>query len=166
MIDQSKIICGVYKLFYMGKVVYVGQSKNINKRLQAHAADEAKIFDDWSFQIYSEEELDKEEARLIKKYKPIFNRKHNDQKIVNSIKAKKMIQLTKLHADSSINIGNSIINLCNNYGYSLGEYALKTGIAQSSISTIKSTNKCHTDTLQKLALDMPVSEFIKLGEGK
>lgn len=65
-----------------------------------------------------------------------------------------------------MNLKKSIEKLAHLKEMKLGEYAEAVGIAQSSISTIKSTNKCHTDTLQKLALDMPLHEFIKIGMEK
>lgn len=63
-----------------------------------------------------------------------------------------------------MNITKSIEEIIYLKKINLGEYATRTGIAQSSISTIKKKGVCSTKTLPALALDLPVSEFIKLGE--
>jgi len=72
---------GIYKLYFNGKVVYVGMStNNCMNRVNNHWNDNKKIFD--SFDInplpnLSNKQLAKKEKSLIKKYKPVFNIVHN-----------------------------------------------------------------------------------------
>lgn len=65
---------GVYFLHLEGRVVYVGQAKNVWQRLGQHMADGQKRFDSVSFIPCSLARLDKTERRFIQKFLPDENR--------------------------------------------------------------------------------------------
>lgn len=63
-----------------------------------------------------------------------------------------------------MNINKSMKEYMHCKGLNLTQYGILINIAQSSLSVISRKNACSTRTLSKLAHDMKVSDFIKLGE--
>jgi len=67
----------IYQLFLKNKIVYIGQTVNLNKRISEHVADN-KIFD--SYNVFKHvENIDDRlqlEAALIKLHKPKYNKTH------------------------------------------------------------------------------------------
>lgn len=66
-------VIGVYFLICDGKIVYIGQSVNIFKRLYEHKKDQTKIWDKYAYIECEAGELDIVEALYIFKYEPIYN---------------------------------------------------------------------------------------------
>lgn len=70
----SECATGVYFLLQGKKVVYIGQTKNIKSRLQAHKEDRSKVFDNVRFiDGVPVDLLDAVEAYYINKVKPKYN---------------------------------------------------------------------------------------------
>ena len=66
-------VVGVYFLVKDEKIVYIGQSTNIFKRLYEHKKDKTKVWDSYSYIECSAGELDIVESLYIFKYEPIYN---------------------------------------------------------------------------------------------
>lgn len=66
-------VVGVYFLIQNEKIVYIGQSTNIFKRLYEHKKDKDKSWDAYSYIECSAGELDIVESMYIFKYEPIYN---------------------------------------------------------------------------------------------
>lgn len=64
--------CGVYFLLLAGRIVYVGQSKNVWQRVMQHKAS-GRAFDSFCWQPCEPSKLDDLEAHCIRKYKPPYN---------------------------------------------------------------------------------------------
>lgn len=69
---------GIYHLFFEGRLVYVGMSKNLRKRLVYHFKDKDMIFDGVLHFVMEEPEYTLEdvlrlESKMIKVHKPPFN---------------------------------------------------------------------------------------------
>jgi predicted GIY-YIG superfamily endonuclease len=60
----KSIVCGIYFLIRGERIVYVGQSKNVLRRIGRHV-DNGKIFDSFSFCPCAESDLDRLEAAYI-----------------------------------------------------------------------------------------------------
>ena len=69
---EYKKTCGIYFLTCNGDVVYVGQSKNCEQRIQQH---KDKIFDGYYIKELPLEDIDSEEEKYIYKYAPIYNKR-------------------------------------------------------------------------------------------
>lgn len=67
-------VCGIYFLISAGKVVYIGQSKDVLTRLASHMRGEEKEFASFSVLEAEPEQLNELEARYIAKYDPIYNK--------------------------------------------------------------------------------------------
>ena len=65
-----------------------------------------------------------------------------------------------------MNITKSIKEVLHRKGLSQTDFAIKCGMSQSQLSTLMSSGKCKSTTLETLAEEagMEVSAFIKLGE--
>lgn len=68
-------IVGVYFLINKGKIVYVGQSRNVHARLAVHL--DEKCFDSASVIPCKISELDEVELFYIRKFRPALNVTHN-----------------------------------------------------------------------------------------
>lgn len=77
---------GVYVLWYKRKVVYVGQSKDIEKRIKVHQRDHTA----WKWNMFSviTGELEYErrmiEAMLINYYQPLYNKESTNESYAHS----------------------------------------------------------------------------------
>jgi len=86
---------GVYLLLKSKKVVYVGQSVDIERRIKEHRADN-KDFDDYSIVQCSKELLNTTEEAFILQHNPILNiRKAEITIISESSKKEKLRQYSK-----------------------------------------------------------------------
>lgn len=65
------LTCGIYFLVRDGVVVYVGQSKNVHRRINDHKS--GKEFDRINVIECLEKDLDQLEALYIKKFRPLLN---------------------------------------------------------------------------------------------
>lgn len=74
-IDYKPTRCGVYFLLDGGRVVYVGQAKNVNQRLKMHKIDPDKAFDSYAWVACEEEHLDTLEALYIMSLRPALNKR-------------------------------------------------------------------------------------------
>lgn len=68
-------MCGIYFLKHNNIVVYVGQSKNIRKRIKEHLGEKTKVFNDFTFILCPPNLLNETETAYIYKHDPLFNRK-------------------------------------------------------------------------------------------
>ena len=71
---------GIYHLFNDDKLVYIGMSKNIRKRLIEHLRDDAKVFNNVLWFCTGERTIDKVfeiERNMIKYHNPILNIQHS-----------------------------------------------------------------------------------------
>ena len=65
---------GLYALYRYGKIVYVGQSNNILRRIGEHAGDGQKDFDSFScIRCDNKNERDELERHWIMKFRPEYN---------------------------------------------------------------------------------------------
>jgi hypothetical protein len=64
---------GVYFLYRDGIVVYVGQARDIRRRVASHMADGVKDFDSVSFIPFAVDKLLSAEARYIRRLRPMYN---------------------------------------------------------------------------------------------
>jgi len=64
---------GIYLLKQDEEVVYVGQSKNINKRIKSHITKGSKKFNSWSCFECKKSLLDSTEIMYIQALNPIYN---------------------------------------------------------------------------------------------
>lgn len=65
---------GLYALRRWGKIVYIGQSNNILRRIGEHAAEGVKEFDSFSYiRCDDKRERDRLEAHWINYFKPKYN---------------------------------------------------------------------------------------------
>jgi GIY-YIG catalytic domain len=84
-VDVSAILwSGIYFLLRRGTIVYIGQSRNLHARINAHCNSKGKIrqgrrilFDQILVQHCALEDLDDIERDLIHRYKPFHNKEHN-----------------------------------------------------------------------------------------
>lgn len=66
-------LCGVYFLFKQGELVYIGQSRNLIRRLDGHHAEKGRdFFDSLSFLPVAPELLDIVESWYCLTFKPTF----------------------------------------------------------------------------------------------
>lgn len=74
--DMVPNCIGIYHLFSDDKLVYIGMSKNIRKRLIEHLRDDSKVFNNVLWFCTGERTIDKVfeiERNLIKLHNPILN---------------------------------------------------------------------------------------------
>lgn len=64
---------GIYFLYKDSKIVYIGQSIRLKRRVQNHLSIGIKDFDDCSVEYLPEERLLEEERKLINFYSPKYN---------------------------------------------------------------------------------------------
>lgn len=75
---KNPIIKGVYFLIFKDKIVYVGYSKDILKRVKAHNKDIKKIFNKISYVTYEDDEqMKNDEREYIAYIKPRYNKRDN-----------------------------------------------------------------------------------------
>lgn len=72
--DETYSKSGVYFLWRVGVIVYVGQSKNMTDRIVQHLGDALKAFDHVSCLPCPSMALDKTERHYIEKFMPKYNR--------------------------------------------------------------------------------------------
>jgi len=75
-IDREFFLKDFYCIYYLydkNTIVYIGKTKRPADRLMQHAKSE-KVFDSISIQYCHKDELEKTETRLIRKYKPKYNK--------------------------------------------------------------------------------------------
>jgi len=90
MQDREQIsirnLCGIYILYDLNEAVYVGQSKNILRRVLTHMNNEDKIFDSFQFIRYDITTLNAREKYWIKKLEPKYNRmsRNTSNKLANT----------------------------------------------------------------------------------
>ncbi len=70
---SNKALCGIYFLINLNKIVYVGQSTDIEYRVSTHRLTGEKKFDSWSYQLFEERELNDAEAEYIVQLAPLYN---------------------------------------------------------------------------------------------
>lgn len=78
---------GIYHLKLDGKVIYIGQSLNINKRVQSHRMD-GKIFDGYEIFECEVKDLDELEKGAIVEFAPLLNKSLNPKNASNTNLAK------------------------------------------------------------------------------
>lgn len=66
-------ICGIYLLYKDDKVVYVGQSTNVNTRIKTHLSQGLKDFEKYIWFECEKDDLVKVEKEYINKFKPFYN---------------------------------------------------------------------------------------------
>jgi len=74
--DVIPDVQGIYHLFYKGRIVYVGMSKNLRGRLLYHIKDPDKVFDAvlwFDMQDYSIEQVLNYERKMIMHHVPPLN---------------------------------------------------------------------------------------------
>lgn len=87
------MIIGIYLLKRKNKVVYVGQSKNVHRRIGQH---KDKTFDSYEIIECSESLLNCTEEFYILSHNPIYNKKRAEIKVsCNSMKEKRKINKIK-----------------------------------------------------------------------
>jgi hypothetical protein len=74
-VDYKPRLSGVYFLLQGNHVVYVGQAKNVKKRLAMHKADPDRVFDSYAFLPCDEKDLDTLEALYIMHLRPKQNKR-------------------------------------------------------------------------------------------
>ncbi len=65
---------GIYYLLKDGVIVYIGQSKNMRKRIGSHLAQGEKDFDSYHTQKCPEEKLHHYETKAILRFRPAYNK--------------------------------------------------------------------------------------------
>lgn len=79
---EVKRIRGIYFLYKVKELVYIGQSKHILARLCRHLFERTKEFDSYSYlEINGNISLNEVEENLIRKYKPTLNICYNKNKV-------------------------------------------------------------------------------------
>jgi len=111
------IIQGIYFLIINDKIIYVGQSKDVYKRINAHRDD--KIFNKFSYIKIEESNLADLEAHFIYHLKPEKNLNLPQNKYYKTI-----TQIKQIH-NLNIPIINKWINKKNIHGNGKGYYQLK-----------------------------------------
>lgn len=74
-VDYKPLLSGVYFLLSGGRVVYVGQAKNIKARIRQHKEDPNKVFDAYAYLPCEVEYLDTLEALYIMHLRPAQNKR-------------------------------------------------------------------------------------------
>ena len=69
----------IYYLWKGNEIVYVGQTKTGILRILAHISD-GKEFDSFSFRVVKPWNIDFEEKKEIRRLRPKYNKKHNDER--------------------------------------------------------------------------------------
>lgn len=69
--------CGVYFLFLRRRIVYVGQSVNVLRRIEEHFT--RLHYDAWAWLPVPRAELDAAERHFIKKHQPPYNATYTDR---------------------------------------------------------------------------------------
>ena len=75
-LENSRLLCGVYFLFILDELVYVGQSTNIRSRIAAHQQENKINFDSVFYIEVDEDKLIQVEKGYIVKYDPKYNQTH------------------------------------------------------------------------------------------
>jgi hypothetical protein len=75
-IDPKKIerLCGIYFLFFIKDLVYIGQSRDIFARIRSHMKEGQKQFTRFAYIECLQVDLDSVERDLILTYKPRYNK--------------------------------------------------------------------------------------------
>lgn len=93
-------VVGVYFLIKDGKIVYIGQSTNIFKRLYEHKKDMQKQWDSYAYIECSAGELDIVESLYMFKYEPIYNSfSHEPNYLYDSVDKPKYKRSTPIYLD-------------------------------------------------------------------
>lgn len=71
---SQNVECGVYFLFQVGRLQYIGQSVRVRTRITEHRAEARIPFDHWAALDLPAEVLDFVEAAHILRYRPPYNR--------------------------------------------------------------------------------------------
>jgi excinuclease UvrABC nuclease subunit len=79
-------ITGIYFLFNLDEVVYIGQSKNINSRIAQHISENEKEFDCFSFITCNKNQLNKLEEKYIFHHSPLYNKTLTKQHQVKKLR--------------------------------------------------------------------------------
>lgn len=74
-VDYKPLLSGIYFLLSDGRVVYVGQAKNIKARIRQHKEDPNKVFDAYAYLSCEEEYLDTLETLYILHLRPTQNKR-------------------------------------------------------------------------------------------
>ena len=76
--DLAGNVQGIYFLFYLDELVYIGKGWNCFLRVAEHTRkDSDKIFSSWSFlPVEDKDEMKDLEKQLIQKHKPKYNVQH------------------------------------------------------------------------------------------
>lgn len=72
----DSVIAGIYCLLQDEKIVYIGQSKSVIRRIGWHLSTNKKKFNKFSFLVLKHRRDDLE-AELIEKFQPKYNRQCN-----------------------------------------------------------------------------------------
>lgn len=75
-------LVGIYFLYKNNKIVYIGESNCIISRVSQHFKDNTKNFDSFTFREHNGTAKARKqlEKKLIKQYKPKYNKTHNTPK--------------------------------------------------------------------------------------
>jgi excinuclease UvrABC nuclease subunit len=74
--ELMPVLSAVYFLFDGDELVYIGESRDVFFRVRTHFLDPDKTFDRWTFIEADECERKIAEKKLIRRYKPKYNRAH------------------------------------------------------------------------------------------
>jgi len=83
IINKVNYHSGVYCLLKDGKIVYIGSSSNVLRRVGWHLDKKEKDFNEWSLMcsLTDKSEMLETEGRLIHKHKPKLNKYHKGRKM-------------------------------------------------------------------------------------
>ena len=82
---ERYVYSGVYILYDMGNIVYIGCSNDIYNRLECHFKENTKQYDEYEILCYNENDMKIIERYLINKFMPKYNKDSITKKIKNEI---------------------------------------------------------------------------------
>lgn len=108
---QNKSIIGIYFLWDVDTIVYIGQSIDIDKRISEHRKN--KKFSHYSYIECSKKDLNKLESSYIKTYNPILNTLLIDKHSISPIENRNLNLNTAIIENNIlyINVNSIILNI-------------------------------------------------------
>ena len=97
-LKKQKQKIGIYFLYKGNEVVYVGQSVNIENRIQEHRG--SKDFDSYNYVLCDRGELNEKEAYYILKHRPSYNVNLPHNKIYKPIDTPHYIYKDRIYVGS------------------------------------------------------------------
>jgi len=76
--------CGIYFLYDDKEIVYIGQSINVESRIQSHLQDGKKHFNKAYFIPFRRTKLDGAEEAFVRMFRPKYNRTEDGKAILSS----------------------------------------------------------------------------------